>query len=48
MESRCKAITDYADKSKIYTKDILKELEDIAEKLDTINTQMNDEERVWA
>ena len=29
-------------------KDILKELEDIAEKLDTINTQMNDEERVWA
>ena len=26
----------------------LKELEDIAEKLDTINTQMNDEERVWA
>ena len=29
-------------------KDILKELEDIAEKLDTINSQMNDEERVWA
>ena len=29
-------------------KDVLKELEDIAEKLDTINTQMNDEERVWA
>ena len=26
-------------------KDILKELEDIAEKLDTINTQMNDEAR---
>ncbi len=29
-------------------KDVLKELEDIAKKLDTINTQMNDEERVWA
>ena len=29
-------------------KDVLKELEDIAEKFDTINTQMNDEERVWA
>ena len=28
-------------------KDILKELEDIAEKLDTINTQMNDEEYVF-
>ena len=29
-------------------KDILKELEGIAEKLNTINTQMNYEERVWA
>ncbi len=48
MEGHCEAITDYTDKSKIYMKDILKELEDIAEKLDTINTQMNDEERVWA
>ena len=46
MEGHCEAITDYTDKSKIYMKDILKELEDIAEKLDTINTQMNDEERV--
>ena len=35
-------------RSKIYMKDILKELEDIAEKFDTINTQMNDEARVWA
>ena len=26
----------------------MKKLEDIAEKLDTINTQINDEERVWA
>ena len=32
----------------IFMKDVLKELEDIAKKLDTINTQMNDEERVWA
>ena len=29
-------------------KDALKKLEDIAEKLDAINDQMNDEERVWA
>ena len=29
-------------------KDILKELEDIADKLDALNDQMNDEERVWA
>lgn len=29
-------------------KDTLKKLEDIAEKLDAINDQMNDEERVWA
>lgn len=29
-------------------KDTLKKLEDIAEKLDAINVQMNDEERVWA
>lgn len=28
-------------------KDTLKKLEDIAEKLDAINDQMNDEERVW-
>ena len=48
MEGQCEAITDYTDKSKIYMKDILKELEDIAAKLDTIKTQMNDEERVWA
>lgn len=26
----------------------MKKLEDIAEKLDTINTQIYDEERVWA
>ena len=26
----------------------MKELENIADKLDTINDQMNDEERVWA
>lgn len=29
-------------------KDTLKKLEDIADKLDAINTQMNEEERVWA
>lgn len=29
-------------------KDTLKKLEDIAEKLEGINSQMNDEERVWA
>ena len=29
-------------------KDILKELEDVDKKLDTINDQMNNEERVWA
>ena len=29
-------------------KDTLKKVEDIAEKLDAINDQMNDEERVWA
>lgn len=29
-------------------KDVLKELEDITYKLDALNDQMNDEERVWA
>ena len=29
-------------------KDTLKKVEDIAEKIDAINDQMNDEERVWA
>ena len=29
-------------------KDALKKLEDITDKLDALNDQMNDEERVWA
>ena len=31
-----------------YMKDVLKKLEDITDKLDALNDQMNDEERVWA
>ena len=29
-------------------KDVLKELEDIADKFDALNDQMNAEEKVWA
>ena len=32
----------------IYMKDVLKKLEDITDKLDALNDQRNDEERVWA
>ena len=31
-----------------YMKDVPKKLEDITDKLDALNDQMNDEERVWA
>ena len=31
-----------------YMKDVLKKLEDITDKFDALNDQMNDEERVWA
>ena len=31
-----------------YMKDALKKLEDITDKFDALNDQMNDEERVWA
>ena len=31
-----------------YMKDVLKKLEDITDKLDALNDQRNDEERVWA